>query len=408
MYFYPADILLPQKEVNLTQWSVVACDQYTSQPDYWAEVETLVGAAPSTLHLIFPEAYLGQGNKQERIDTINATMAKYQKEGVFTTLQNSYVLLERTMENGAVRRGLMGCIDLEEYSFTKGEKPLIRATEGTVLERIPPRVEIRKAAPLELPHIMLLIDDPDCSVIEPLFEEATEICYDFDLMQRGGHSKGYVIKGDKAEALNRALAPLADPARYEENGTPFLFAVGDGNHSLATAKTCWDLLKESLTPEERQSHPARFALVELVNVHDPALVFEPIHRIVLGCDPKALVEKMQAFADTQKGDNVQKVIVCQGGKQTEFTFPHATDALTVGTLQRFLDENGVGEIDYIHGEDVVMHLSEKPDVIGFLLPAMDKGDLFRSVVFDGALPRKTFSMGEAHEKRFYLEARALS
>ncbi|MBO4953583.1 MAG: DUF1015 domain-containing protein [Clostridia bacterium] len=407
MYFYPADILLPQEDVNPTQWSVVACDQYTSQPDYWAKVEELVGAAPSTLRLIFPEAYLGQGNKQERIDTINATMAKYQQEGVFKTLKNSYILLERTMENGAVRRGLMGCIDLDEYSFTKGKKPLIRATEGTVLERIPPRVEIRKAAPLELPHIMLLIDDPDRTVIEPLFDQAAEVCYDFDLMQRGGHSKGYVVHGDKAEALNRALAPLADPDRYEKDGTPFLFAVGDGNHSLATAKTCWDLLKETLTPEEQQCHPARFALVELVNVHDEALVFEPIHRIVLGCDPKDLMQKMQAFTDAQTGDNVQTVTVCQGGKQTDFIFPHATDALTVGTLQRFLDQYGKGEIDYIHGDDVVMSLSEKDDAIGFLLPAMDKGDLFRSVVFDGALPRKTFSMGEAHEKRFYLEARAL-
>ena len=408
MYFYPADILLPQDGVDLKKWSVVACDQYTSQPDYWAEVETLVGEAPSTLRLVYPEAYLARGNKAECIEKINAAMADYHKKGVFKTLKNSFVLLERAMENGTLRRGIMGCIDLEEYSFTKGEKPLIRATEGTVLERIPPRVEIRKAAPLELPHVMLLIDDPDRTVIEPLFEQATEVCYDFDLMQQGGHIKGYTLSGDVAEALNNALAPLADADRYEQNGTPFLFAVGDGNHSLATAKTCWDLLKESLTPEERATHPARFALIELVNVHDTALVFEPIHRIVTDCDPQALLEKMRAFADAQTGNNVQTVTVCQGGTQTEFTFPHATDALTVGTLQRFLDEYGEGEIDYIHGADVVMNLSDKDDAIGFLLPAMDKGDLFRSVVFDGALPRKTFSMGEAHEKRFYLEARALA
>lgn len=408
MYFYPADILLPNKDADLTRWSVVACDQYTSQPDYWAETEEIVGDAPSTLRLIFPEAYLGRGNKEDQIKNINATMDEYQKEGVFQTLPNSYILLERTMETGAVRRGLVGCIDLEKYAFTKGAQPLIRATEGTVLERIPPRVEIRKAAPLELPHVMLLIDDPNRTVIEPLFDQATDVCYDFELMQHGGHLKGYTISGDRADAINRALAPLADPNRYEADGTPFLFAVGDGNHSLATAKTCWEQLKGSLTPAQRENHPARFALVELVNVHDPALVFEPIHRIVLGCDPQALLEQMQAFADAQTGENVQTITVCQGGEQRTFTFPHGTDALTVGTLQRFLDENAQGEIDYIHGADVVMSLSEKPDAIGFLLPAMDKSDLFPSVVFDGALPRKTFSMGEAQEKRFYVEARALS
>ncbi len=406
MYFYPADILLPKKDFE--RWSVVACDQYTSQPEYWAETEAIVGDAPSALRLIFPEAYLSKGNKAARIDAINSAMAEYQQGDVFTTLKNHFILLERQVENGALRRGLMGCIDLEEYSFTKGEKPLIRATEGTVLERIPPRVEIRKAAPLELPHVMILIDDPNGTVIEPLFEQDLPVCYDFDLMQGGGHIKGYALDGGAAENINRALAPLADADRYEQNGTPFLFAVGDGNHSLATAKTCWDLLKESLSPEERENHPARFALVELVNVHDTALVFEPIHRVVTDCDPKKLLEKMQVFADKQTGNNVQTVTVCHTGQQTHFTFNHATDALTVGTLQRFLDENGEGETDYIHGADVVMDLSDKDNAIGFLLPAMDKGDLFRSVVFDGALPRKTFSMGEAHEKRFYLEARALN
>ena len=406
MYFYPADILLPKKDFE--RWSVVACDQYTSQPEYWAETERIVGDAPSALRLIFPEAYLGKGDKAERITAINTAMAQYKNGAVFDTLKNHFILLERQVENGALRRGLMGCIDLEEYSYTKGEKPLIRATEGTVLERIPPRVEIRKAAPLELPHVMILIDDPDRTVIEPLFTKDLPVCYDFELMQGGGHIKGYALKGDVAEAINRALAPLADPDRYEDNGTPFLFAVGDGNHSLATAKACWELLKETLSPAELENHPARFALVELVNVHDTALVFEPIHRVVTDCNPEALLAKMQSFAEKQKGNNVQTVTVCHRGKQTEFTFPHATDALTVGTLQRFLDENSEGETDYIHGADVVMELSDREDTIGFLLPAMDKGDLFRSVVFDGALPRKTFSMGEAHEKRFYLEARAIN
>ena len=406
MHFYPADILLPKKDFE--RWSVVACDQYTSQPEYWEETDKIVGDAPSTLRLIFPEAYLGKGDKAARIDAINAAMAEYQKDGIFNVLKNHFVLLERQVENGALRRGLVGCIDLEDYSFTKGEKPLTRATEGTVLERIPPRVEIRKAAPLELPHIMVLIDDPDRTVIEPLFEKDLPVCYDFELMQGGGHIKGYALDGTAAETINNALAPLANADRYEENGTPFLFAVGDGNHSLATAKTCWELLKETLSPKEQKDHPARFALVELVNVHDTALVFEPIHRVVTDCNPEALLRKMQEFADKQTGNNVQTVTVCHKGQQTAFTFSHATDALTVGTLQRFLDENGEGETDYIHGADVVMELSDRDDAIGFLLPAMDKGDLFRSVVFDGALPRKTFSMGEAHEKRFYLEARSLN
>lgn len=405
MYFYPADILLPKG--GFETWSVVACDQYTSQPEYWEETEKIVGAAPSTLRLIFPEVYLERGGRAERIDTINRTMAEYRQNGVFAALKNHYVLLERTMAGGAVRRGLMGCVDLEDYAFLPGEQPLIRATEGTVLDRIPPRVEIRKAAPLELPHIMLLIDDPDKSVIEPLFEQSLPVCYDFDLMQGGGHLKGYALSGEAAERVNARLSPLADADRYEKGGKPFLFAVGDGNHSLATAKTCWEQLKATLSPAEQADHPARFALVELVNVHDDALVFEPIHRIVTGCDPQALLAKMQAYADAQTGKNVQTVTVCRGGAKTDFTFPRATDALTVGTLQRFLDEGSFGTIDYIHGADVVEALAKAGDAVGFLLPAMDKGDLFRSVVFDGALPRKTFSMGEACEKRYYLEARAL-
>ena len=410
--FYPANVLLPT-ETDLTKWSVVACDQYTSQPDYWQEVESFVGDAPSTLRMIVPELYLEQPGVEQRIAAVNAAMDRYLADGIFRTVEN-FIYVRRTLRDGKIRRGLIGVVDLEKYDFTKGSQSLIRATEGTVLERIPPRVKVRENAALECPHIMLLIDDPMKTVIEPVEDRAGELeqGYQFDLMQDSGSLEGILCDDSEARRILAALDELADPeafnARYDLTGkAPLLFAVGDGNHSLATAKTCYENLKKVLPPEEARVHPARYALVEVVNLHDASLEFEPIHRVVFGVDEKKLLEALKAQCGAPDG---QRVVVCKGKEKTELYFSQASSNLPVGTLQKFLDayieENG-GRIDYIHGEEVVEELSAQEGNIGFLLEAMPKKELFKTVVLDGALPRKTFSMGHAWDKRFYMECRQI-
>ncbi len=396
--FKKADILIP-KDIDFSKWSVVACDQYTSQPEYWDEVKTFVGTEPSALNIVFPEAFLSEGDG--RIAKINATMEEYISGGIFEECLDSMIYVERTMANGKTRKGIIGCVDLEEYDFSVGSKSKIRATEGTVLERIPPRVKIRENASLELPHVMLLIDDKDKTVIEQT--EKGELIYDFDLMQNSGHLKGYLLSDFEAERILGAISELDENA----DGN-LLFAVGDGNHSLATAKTCWENLKPELSEEERENHPARFCLVEIENIHDDALEFEPIHRVVFNVEPEKLLADFVAYyPDTEETDN--------GGQHIEYTYKNkkgnlfvknSPSALCVGTLQKFLDEKGY-EVDYIHGADVTERLSQAENTIGFLLPAMEKCDLFRGVIADGALPRKTFSMGEAEDKRFYFEAKKI-
>ena len=396
--FKKADILIP-KEIDNKKWSVVACDQYTSQPEYWDEVKNIVGDEPSSLNIVFPEAFLSEGDG--RIAKINANMEKYLEDGIFEELLDSMIYVERTMANGKVRRGIIGAVDLEEYDFSVGSKSKIRATEGTVLERIPPRVKIRENASLELPHIMLLIDDKERTVIEQV--EKGEMIYDFDLMQNGGHLSGWLLSDFEAERVLASLDILDENA--EGN---LLFAVGDGNHSLATAKTCWENLKATLTDEEIENHPARFCLVEVENIHDEALEFEPIHRVVFGVSPENLLAEFKKYyPETSGTDN--------GGQHIKYTYKNvkgdlfvknSPSALCVGTLQKFIDDKGY-EVDYIHGEDVTEKLSQADNTIGFLLPSMEKSDLFRGVIMDGALPRKTFSMGEAHDKRFYFEAKKI-
>ena len=411
-YFCETEILIPQNVEN-EKWSVVACDQYTSEPEYWRAVEDYVKDAPSTLKITFPEIYLSE--PEGRIEKINRTMEKYIKEKIFRPLPDSMIYVERSVGHGRVRRGIVGAINLEDYDFKKGSSSLIRATEGTVLERIPPRVKIRENAPMELPHIMLLIDDPEKTVIEPIAEHPGKLLYDFDLMQNSGHLTGYQMDLGQQERVQNAIAALADPARFEKKypGKPtLLFAVGDGNHSLATAKTCWESVKRTLTPEEQKSHPARFALAELVNLHDSSLEFEPIHRVVFGVDPEKLLKALKAYyPDTSAADNGGQHITCRYQKKTEELYiRNGKSSLPVGTLQVFLDEylqkNG-GRVDYVHGADVVERLSDEPGNVGFFLPAMQKSDLFKTVILDGALPRKTFSMGEAWEKRFYYEAKMI-
>ena len=417
--FRPADILLP-KDCEYSKWSVVACDQYTSQPEYWQRVEEYVGLSPSSLRLILPESCLDGPSVETDIMEVNNTMTRYLRSGVFRTLPQALIYVERTLHSGKVRRGVVGMIDLEQYDYEPGSPALIRATEGTVLSRIPPRVAVRKNAPIELPHVMLLCDDREQTVIEPLAgaKGTMEPLYDFELMEQGGHLRGWLLGEKEQERLAAALSALADPAafhaKYATGGQAvMLFAVGDGNHSLATAKECYERQKRLTPPEHWANLPARYALVELDNLHDASLEFEPIHRLVFGAKPEELLSALvEYYPGARRGDGTgHKLAYVYGETQGVVSVPDPAAQLPVGTLQNFLDwylarHKGV-RVDYIHGEDVVRKLAAQPDTVGFLLPAMGKEELFPTVIRDGVLPRKTFSMGEAHDKRFYLEARKI-
>ena len=416
--FKPADILLPQN-CDYDKWSVVACDQYTSQPEYWERVARTVGGAPSALHLILPESSLEGPSVEQDIAEINLTMAQYLRGGQFRELPDSLFYVERTLAGGKVRRGLVGMIDLEEYDYEPGSSALIRATEGTVMQRIPPRVKVRKNAPIELPHVLLLADDPERTVIEPLSGQTgvMEPLYDFELMEGGGHLRGWRLSGAQTGHVAAALSALAEPgsfaARYGAAGRPvMLFAVGDGNHSLATAKECYERQKDLCGPEQARMLPARYALAELTNLHDDSLEFEPIHRVVFGVDPKRLLDGLlAAYPGAHLGSGAGHVIEFVHSRgMGKLTVPDPSAQLPVGTLQSFLDrwlaDNG-GRVDYIHGDDVARGFGLQEGNIAFLLPAMEKERLFPTVIFDGVLPRKTFSMGHANDKRFYLEARRI-
>ena len=414
--FSAGDILLPKNGTDMSKWSVVACDQYTSEPEYWNEVSSFVGNAPSTLHITFPEIYLEDGNGDERIKNINNNMEKYISDGLFAPATSKYIYVERTQRNGKIRRGLMGVVDLEEYDYTKDSQSKIRATEGTVLERIPPRVKIRKNAKLEAPHIMLLVDDSDKKIIEPLdkAKENFETAYSFTLMQNSGSIKGYFVNEEEEKRIDKELELLADEKlfneKYNVSGKGVLqFAVGDGNHSLATAKECWRLVKETLSPEEYDSHPARYALCELVNLHDSSLEFEAIHRVVFDVDPEKMRRALSEYYELSDNAEQKFIMVTEKGSE-EIGIANPKANLTVGSLQKFIDdylkENG-GKVDYIHGEDVVNRLGKEKGNAGFILPVISKDSFFPTVICDGALPRKTFSMGDAWDKRFYLETRII-
>ncbi|MGI5893528.1 MAG: DUF1015 domain-containing protein [Candidatus Merdivicinus sp.] len=413
--FYPGEILLPN--CQLETWSVVACDQYTSQPEYWQEVGEIIAGKPSAGNLIFPEAFLEKIDFNEKISQINDSMYRYLKQNLFTRYPDSIFYVERTLHDGSVRKGLLGLLDLEEYDYRKDSRSLVRATEGTVLARIPARVKIRENAPLEIPHILVLIDDPQRTVIEPIAAQknSCEKLYDFDLMMNGGHITGWRIERGLYAYVADALAQLANPdaftARYQiPDADVLLYAVGDGNHSLAAAKECWENIKEFLTPEEQKRHPARYALVELNNLHDESLQFEAIHRAAFVPNPDDLVTELEKYASQQHGTQSPQTvrIITQHGEQ-ELCIPHPERTLAVGSIQDFLDQyfaEQPGRVDYIHGEDVIRDLAQK-GAVGILLPAMQKDDLFKTVLREGALPRKTFSMGEANDKRYYLECRQI-
>ena len=407
--FLPADILLP-KDVDMRKWSVIACDQFTSDPEYWQRVRKTAGDDPSTIHLILPEAELS-GDRKAAVEAINANMVRYMADGIFAVKPGSYVYVERTLVNGAVRPGLIGMVDLEQYDYNPGSVSLIRATEKTVVERIPPRKEIRRDATLEFPHILMLCDDDEKSLIESVAQQKDRLekIYDFDLMEEGGHITGWLVNGAAAEEFNRRFGEYSQSfeKKYQGlSGAKVLLAVGDGNHSLATAKSCYEELKANHPDMDLSMHPARFALVELENIHDPSQVFEPIHRVLFKIDTADLLQYLSRYC-SEDGFAVDYIA---GTTRGTLYLDRSRGELAVAVLQTLLDEylaNNAGEIDYIHGEEEVASLAAQEDAIGFLLPPMEKGQLFRGVIDRGTLPRKTFSMGHAREKRYYLEGRKI-
>ena len=418
VFFRPADILLPDfTKYSGTAWSCVACDQYTSQPEYWEAADAVAADAPSTLRLIIPEVYLSE--TEARKPNLLAAMEDYLGE-VLVEHPDSMILVERTLRKGETRWGLMGAVDLMTYDYRKGADSLIRATEATVAERIPARTTIRREAPIELPHVMMLIDDRGRTVVEPLaaVKDTLPVAYDFDLMQDSGHLTGYFLTPALAEQVNTALAALITPEamadRYGREGlAPLLFAVGDGNHSLAAAKTCFEEIRAQIGDEAAMSHPARYALCEVVNLYDDSLQFEPIYRVVFGVDPDHLLASFQDYVAGLHGDAApQELLWASNGLTGAMTIPAPVAALTVGTVQDFLDEYlktapAGAYVDYIHGRNPTVALANRPDAIGFLFDGMAKEELFSTVISDGALPRKTFSMGHAEDKRFYTEVRRI-
>ncbi len=407
--FRAADILLPKTD-DMAKWAVIACDQFTSNPAYWNRVRAYAGEELSTIHLILPEAELS-GDRKAAAAKINAAMDSYLERDVFTLYPNSYIYVERTQLDGSVRPGLVGVVDLEEYDYNPGSASRIRATEKTVLERIPPRQEIRREAPLEFPHVLMLCDDHEGVLIEPIGEEKSAMTklYDFDLMEGGGHIAGYLLSKEQVAAFDARFAAYI--AGYEAkyagmSGAKVLLAVGDGNHSLATAKSCYEELKAANPGVDLSAHPARYALVELENIHHSSLNFEPIHRIITHTNAAKLLAALQPVC-AEGGFPVSFVA---GEEKGVLYLDRAKGEMAVAVLQAALDEflaENPGEIDYIHGEDEVARLAAAADSIGFLLPAMEKSQLFRGVISRGVLPRKTFSMGHAQEKRYYLEGRKI-
>ncbi len=422
-------IVLPSDNVDLKKWAVVACDQFTSNQKYWQDVENIVKDSPSTLRLMYPEAYLEESKdaKENRIKNIKATMQKYMDNKVVKTLEPGFVLVKRDSD-GLTRYGLMVALDLEAYDYSKGSKSKIRATEGTILSRIPPRVEIRSGCPLELPHILVLLNDKDETVIEPLVKKSSKLqkLYDIELMKNGGNVKGYFVNDEKdidnvIDALDNLLSKL-DPKN------PLLYAMGDGNHSFATAKACWENIKKDLSEEEKLTHPSRYCLVELENIYDKGLEFEPIHRVFFNCDKNKLLKYTMNYCESvdlvnvDTLENLEKAINVNDGKQhcglitkdgyLDMQISNSKANIAPGTIQYVIDEMSEKEkdvvVDYIHGISETAELGQKDNNLGLILPDVSKDTFFETVLVDGALPRKTFSMGEAHQKRYYLEARELN
>jgi len=411
--FAVPDILIPQQGTDLEKWAVIACDQYTSEPEYWEKCSKEAGDAPSALNLVLPEVYLGTEVETEKLASIAQTARRYLNDGVLTSLGTGFILTDRSTSLHPSRRGLMAAIDLEGYSFEPGNKNICRATEGTVLSRIPPRIRIRANSPVELPHIMVLIDDPEGVTIEKAFEmaekEGIKPLYDTDLMLESGHITGTFIPDGSpvAESIINGLAKLK-----ADNSDGLLFLVGDGNHSLASAKAHWENVRQGLSEEEKLNHPARFALAEIVNIHDKGLDFEPIHRVVFNTPADEFISKAKEyFKDCGisfgpvSDDRQSFTVVTEGAEDVVISLENPPHSLAIGSVQMMIDSLGL-ECDYIHGEDSVRKLASSGNT-GILVPAISKSTFFGTVEKEGVFPRKTFSMGEAFEKRFYLEAKII-
>ena len=422
--FVAADILLPSAGTPLDPWACIAVDQFTSQPEYWQRAEELAKDHPSTLHIVLPEAYLGTPQEEQRLHDIRDTMERYRIR-VLTRQVHGYVYVERTQMDGSIRQGLIGAVDLEAYDYTPGSHTAIRPSEKTVVERIPPRLKVRRGALLETPHVMMLADDPEKTLIEPVGDCKAELplLYDGDLMLGGGHLRGWAVEDPALIArIDGALAALADPEAFARRWpavagqTPMVLAVGDGNHSLATAKAYWEELKPTLTDEQKQNHPARWCLAEVCNVHSPAIEIEPIHRVVFGVTAKELYEDLDRW-DKEQGScttpSGQRFCLADRQGEVAVALENPPAPLTVGSIEAFLAEwlprHPQASVDYIHGASTAMALAARPDrpAAAILLPDFDKADLFRGVVLGGVLPRKTFSMGHAEEKRYYNECRVI-
>lgn len=420
--FSPADILIPRDGIDLEKWAVVACDQFTSDRSYWNKAEAIVGDSPSTLHITLPEVYLEDSDKEERIKAIDSTMEKYLEEGVFRTLPSSFVLVERKTGSGT-RFGLVGKLDLEEYDYSPDSLSLIRATEGTILSRIPPRKEIRKNATLEIPHIMVLISDEKRLVIEPLKakKDSLEVVYDTDLMLGGGHITGYLVNsGEDVDGVMKAIGKLHDSL---DKSNPLLFAMGDGNHSLATAKSAWEDMKKTLSPSELENHPARYALVEIENIFDEGLMFEPIHRVFFGLKSDSFENALRKHSSSFRKWKVEsfdkawneinekpgRFMADDGTGLVVYETEGTEKSLSAWTIQSVIDtllSEDACKVDYIHGAKETLSLAGNGN-IAVILPDIHKETFFSAILHDKAYPRKTFSIGHAEEKRYYMEARKI-
>lgn len=407
------NILLPNKNIDLEKWTVIACDQYTSDKNYWDNVEDFVSTSPSTLRLTLPEIYLEE-DTFKRINNINNTMLEYLNNNIFTEYKDTMFYIERTLSNNKIRKGIITAIDLEEYDFKEGSNSLIRATEKTIIERIPPRVKIRENASLELPHIMLLIDDQEKDIIENINTSNLDKLYDFELMNNSGHIKGYKLDEEEINKINLKLDKYLDKETFNKkyntnNKDVLLFAVGDGNHSLATAKTCYENIKQTMTKEEYLNHPSRYALVEIVNLHSNSLEFEPIHRVVFNVDIDDILNELNNYYEITETGEGQAFKTITKDEEKILYIKNPKSNLSVGSIQIFLDEylkDKTSKIDYIHEGEAVKKLITENN-IGFIFDTIDKNELFKTVILDGSLPRKTFSMGISNDKRFYLESRKI-
>ena len=399
----PGTFYLPAEEKSMEAWPVVACDQYTAQKDVWQSAYDFVGDRPSALRLIIPEAYLNESDA--RVPRVQAAMEQYLSNGVLREAVRGMVLVRRVTQSGA-RLGLVLTVDLEAYDYAPGSASEIRPTEGIIVSRIPPRQKVRRGAKLELSHVLLLCDDVRRTIIEPVYEKrgALRKLYDTPLMLNGGQIEGWAVE-DEETLRQIASAVRALKAGLAPNG--ILFAVGDGNHSLATAKAHWEETKKALPEEEWAGHPARFAMVELNNIYDDALIFEPIHRVAFGVGGEEVLSMLKDAGLEETAENPDVTLVTKLGERS-FRITRPLHSLPVGTVQQLLDQQNGLNLDYVHGDEAVRQIVAKENAVGILLPPMDKSLLFPAVAKNGPLPRKTFSMGEANEKRYYMEARKIT